>query len=306
MSNATSTSETNPRDAAQPAYSNLLGITRSIPKWLPISFLAVSSAALVVPIVMLRRYKTGLQAATTRQDIRGHASPRRRHGTVVLPGSHGLGLPAASPPRVRLRVNPSTDPSPSSPKLLLNQGVHPSISRTPTPQPSPSVEDTFNGPLFSLKALAISTAFVAFGASASVFGVMAYLGVNNTSEFAARMRLWVISTLPILSERIHRPSEAKDNEGLAPLFHSSGTSDPSNQPPESSHLGTPSPHSTIPPFDMAAAQARLAAAYDRGGFYGWGEAAIKELETEAEAERARRAVSAREGLAGSGTKAEFK
>ena len=35
---------------------------------------------------------------------------------------------------------------------------------------------------------------------------------------------------------------------------------------------------------MAAAQARLAAAYNQGGFYAWGEAVIKELEAEADLE----------------------
>ena len=106
------------------------------------------------------------------------------------------------------------------------------------------------------------------------------------------MRVWVISTLPILSERIHRPPEPKDHEGLVPLF---GSSDAPSLAPASSLSGSSSPR---PSFDMAAAQARLAAAYDRGGFYAWGEAAIKELEAEAEAERAR----TRNNLAGSGIK----
>lgn len=168
MSDATSTTERGQRDGPQQTYSNLLGITGPVPKWLPISFLAISSAALVVPIVMLRRYKTGLRAAPTSRDIHGHAvspPPRRRYGTAVLPGSHILGSPTAPPPRVHSRVYPTTPASlPSSP----NQGTHPSISL-----PRQSTEDSFNGPLYTLKALAVATAIVAAGASASVFGVMA-------------------------------------------------------------------------------------------------------------------------------------
>jgi len=114
------------------------------------------------------------------------------------------------------------------------------------------------------------------------------------------MRLWVMSNLPVLSERIYRRLESKDDEGVSSLFRSSSISDPSYPATESqpslvsasSRSGAPSPHSTIQPFDMVAAQARLAAAYDRGGFYAWGEAALKELEAEAEAERARKAMSA--------------
>ena len=106
------------------------------------------------------------------------------------------------------------------------------------------------------------------------------------------MRVWVISTLPILSERIHRPPEPKDYEGLVSLF---GSSDAPSLPPLAPGSSLSGSSSSRPSFDMAAAQARLAAAYDRGGFYAWGEAAIKELETEAEAERAR----TRNNLAGS-------
>ncbi|KIM69364.1 hypothetical protein SCLCIDRAFT_1207760 [Scleroderma citrinum Foug A] len=258
---------------------------------------------------MLRRYKTGLRAAPTSRDIHGHAvspPPRRRYGTAVLPGSHILGSPTAPPPRVHSRVYPTTPASlPSSP----NQGTHPSISL-----PRQSTEDSFNGPLYTLKALAVATAIVAAGASASVFGVMAYMDVNDTSGFATRMRFWVMSNLPVLSERIYRRPESKDDERVTPLFRSSSISDPSSpttEPPPSwvsasSLSGTLGPHSTIPPFDMAAAQARLAAAYDRGGFYAWGEAALKELEAEAEAERARKSVSTRESLTGSVTKDKTK
>ena len=120
---------------------------------------------------MLRRYKTGLQASSSR-DIQGHAPPRRRYGTVALPASPLLGSPAASPPRVHLRANPSTPASPPYP----NQRVRSSI-----PLPPQSTADAFNGPLYTLKAFTIATALVAAGASASVFGVMSYMGVNDVS-----------------------------------------------------------------------------------------------------------------------------
>ncbi|KAI6158120.1 hypothetical protein BKA82DRAFT_77854, partial [Pisolithus tinctorius] len=213
-----------------------------VPKWLPISFLAISSAALVVPVVMLRRYKAGLRATATT------VPPRRGSGTVVNPGPHTLGQPVAPPPRIRLRTQ---GPS-SSQKLPSSQGS----------------QTSFNGSLYTLKALAVATAIVCASGSATVFGVMTYLDVHNTSEFATRMRLWVIATFPFLSGRIHRQPEAKDLEALTPLF--------------------PSKDANGPPYDVAESQTRLRAAYDQGGFYALVEVALKELEADAETERARR------------------
>ncbi|KAI6025551.1 hypothetical protein EDC04DRAFT_2722142 [Pisolithus marmoratus] len=292
----------------QPTYASLFGISGPVPRWLPISFLAISSAALVVPIVMLRRYKAGLRATTTA------APPRRRSGTVVIPGSRTLpvGQPVAPPPRIRLR----TDTPFSSQRLPPNQGSQTSSYSTPLSRTRSNAgavmvseaQDSFNGPLYSLKALAIATTIVAASASASVFGVMTYFDVHDTSDFATRMRLWVTTTFPFLSGRIHRQPEAKDLEALTPLFpskHANGLSDfPPPQPSSPSSLTLSSspempaqPHDTSPPYDAAEPQTRLQAAYDRGGFHALVEAALRELEAEAETERVRRAAMAAANVA---------
>lgn len=292
----------------QPTYASVLGISGPVPRWLPVSFLAISSAALVVPVVMLRRYKAGLRATAT-------AAPRRRgSGTVVIPESRTLGQPVAPPPRIRLRM----DASSSLQKLPSSQGSQPSSYVTPLSNTRsdtasatvPGEHDNFNGPLYTLKALAVATAIVAASASASMFGVMTYLDVHDTSEFAARMRLWVITTFPFLSGRIHRQPEAKDLEVLTPLFTSKDANrlpDYPRSPPVSS-VTLPSSsempahrHRTRPTYEVTESQTRLQAAYDRGGFYALVEAAIKEVEAEAETERVRRAAMAPGNVAEPGT-----
>ena len=47
---------------------------------------------------------------------------------------------------------------------------------------------------------------------------------------------------------------------------------------------------SIEAWSWSAAQARLSQAYDNGGFQGWAEAALQELEAEAEIERRKRGL----------------
>ncbi|KAI6003047.1 hypothetical protein EDD15DRAFT_2226449 [Pisolithus albus] len=305
MPQSTTLNESQP----QPTYASVLGISGPVPRWVPVSFLAISSAALVVPVVMLRRYKAGLRAAAT-------TAPRRRgSGTVIIPESRTPGQPVAPPPRIRRRM----DASSSLQKLPSSQGSQPSSYATPLSNNTRSgtaaatvsgEHDNFNGPSYTLKALAIATAIVAASASASMFGVMTYLDVHDTSEFAARMRLWVITTFPFLSSRIHRQLEAKDLEVLTPLFPAKDANRLSDYPrsPPVSPVTPPSSsempvhlHHTRPTHEVAESQTRLQAAYDRGGFYALVEAAIKEVEAEAETERVRRAAMAPGNVAEPGT-----
>ncbi|KAF8555629.1 hypothetical protein OG21DRAFT_1483767 [Imleria badia] len=136
------------------------------------------------------------------------------------------------------------------------------VLRRIRPRPLPPPQDTFNAPLYTFKAFAIATAIVVSTASASVAGVMAYLDVRNTTEFAARMRTCVAQSMPILTAKIYRRPTSED--------------DPPGQ------------HDSSTTFDYDAAQQRLADAFDKGGFDPWAEAAARELEAESEIERARK------------------
>ncbi|KAF9237725.1 hypothetical protein BU15DRAFT_48289, partial [Melanogaster broomeanus] len=235
--------------------------------------LAFSSVAMVLPIVVLRRYKASS----------GHVHPRPEISPIMTSTS-----PSTPPPRIRLRGHtlPSS-PTPAHPSPLSRIKPTLSILSTTTPQrilpKEPAIEeDQFNAPLHSLKAFMIATTLVMSGAAASVAGIMSYLGVSDTAEFAARMRTWVSNTMPVLTAQIHRRLTPQDSLPNVLLY--SG--------PSTSHVGS---SSALPPFDHDEAEKRLAEAFDKGGFDGWVEVAAKEMEAEAEAERSRRS---REGNAG--------
>ena len=78
----------------------------------------------------------------------------------------------APPPRRRARQGPSSR-APLPPPPFVQHAVSAPVS--------PSDQDRFNAPLYTLKAFAIATAIVMSTATASVAGAMAYLDVRNVS-----------------------------------------------------------------------------------------------------------------------------
>ena len=98
------------------------------------------------------------------------------------------------------------------------------------------------------------------------------------------MRLTLLTKWPLLTSRIHH---ASDSAPLPPPV-SLPTTTPTPPPPY-----LPQPLTAVPDVDgwnWAAAQARLAAAYERGGIAQFAEAVAGELEAEAESERRKRGV----------------
>jgi hypothetical protein len=98
------------------------------------------------------------------------------------------------------------------------------------------------------------------------------------------MRLTLLTKWPLLTSRIHR---ASDSAPLPPPVSQPTTA--STAPPP--HL--PRPSTAVPDVDgwnWAAAQARLVAAYERGGVAQFTEAVAGELEAEAELERRKRGI----------------
>jgi len=144
--------------------------------------------------------------------------------------------------------------------------------------------------LYSLKAFSVATALVIAGGVASVWGVKAYLGVKDTQEFASAMRLTVLNKWPHFTSRIHRVSG--DDTAQEPSLHPFP-----RLPPLKSPDGPPPPPSAAPDvtvdesaWNWPAAQARLAAAYERGGVAQFAEAAVGEMEAELETERRKRGL----------------
>nr|VWO99214.1 Calcium-transporting ATPase (EC [Ganoderma boninense] len=178
-----------------------------------------------------------------------------RHRAATL----GKALADAPPPPPRRALTkgiPIANPTKKPPVFSI---------RDPVPStPSSSslvaarVEDNFNGALHCVKAFSIATFMVGVGATATVFGVRQYMGVQTTQEFADRMRHAVLTRMPILSARIHRPPEAQDGDSLLP-----------HDPPPLS-LEDAAEEWTWP-----AAEQRLREAFDKDGFYGWAAAVMR-------------------------------
>jgi len=194
----------------------------SVPRWVPVALLAVSTVALIVPIVLLKR--------------------QRKNALSTVP-----------PPLRRTSVTPGPVRVPSRP------AQKPIVLKAADPAPDVTTEDpNFNGALHSAKAFLTATAIVTVLASTGVWGAQTYLGVKNTEEFATRMRSIMLERMPVLSSRIHRLTAEEDTD-------------------DTMHEHTK--------WEWDSAQKRLSEAYDKDGFYGWAETALKEVEAEGKLER---------------------
>ncbi|KAI0302898.1 hypothetical protein B0F90DRAFT_1949722 [Multifurca ochricompacta] len=248
-----------------------------ISPWIPISMLVVTTTALAVPLVLLRRQRAATVAS-------------------IFSRSPSSSIPSGAPPvrRIPLRSVPSVVPPPrvAPVQTPMSPVGAPSLEAGSTfgmsfkDASSVSKEDGFNGALDSLKAFGIATALVMAGGAASVWGIKTYLGVKDTQEFASAMRLTLLTKWPLLTSRIHRTSDS------APL-PTQPVSLPASVPTTSESDVRP-PTAVVPDaegWNWPASQARLAAAYERGGVAQFAEAAVGELEAEVEVERRRRGLA---------------
>ncbi|KDQ53717.1 hypothetical protein JAAARDRAFT_136552, partial [Jaapia argillacea MUCL 33604] len=200
--------------------------------------LAFSTVALVVPIVLLRRHRT--QANSLQK-----SAPPPRRSNIVVP--------------IAVQATPKPRPKTTS------------IENTSTAeQVASEASDDFNGALYCLKAFGIATAAVSVGAASTIWGVKSYLGVRDTQEFAALMRETMLTKLPKLASRLHRPVEL-DPETVS----------------VSSQIECDI-ETTRQAWSWQEAEKRLTDAYERDGISGWAEAAMREVEEEGKIERAKR------------------
>ncbi|KAH8989264.1 hypothetical protein EDB92DRAFT_1868796 [Lactarius akahatsu] len=235
---------------------------KDVSPWIPVSMLAVTTVALAVPLVLLRRQRARASALnkSVSSSMTTSAPPLRRAPIRGVPST-------APPPRAAPALTPSVE------------AISPSAASSRVAQ-----EDGFNGALYSLKAFSIATALVVAGGAASVWGVKTYLGVRDTQEFASAMRLTLLTKWPLLASRIHRASDSAPLPPPIPL--------PVMIP--SASKSDPLPPTSVPDADgwtWPAAQARLAEAYEHGGVGRFAETAAGELEAEAELERRKRGLA---------------
>ena len=98
---------------------------------------------------------------------------------------------------------------------------------------------------------------------------------NKTEEFAQRMRSFVLTRLPRLSERIHRASLHANDQA-------------SSTPASSSEMASDGEEVAHTEWNWPDAEKRLTTAFEHGGFSGWAAAVLHEVEAEGEIERRKR------------------
>ncbi|KAG6917494.1 hypothetical protein DXG01_002358 [Tephrocybe rancida] len=171
-----------------------------------------------------------------------------------------------APPRRSVRSEPLTRKStPVSDNVeVKSSSAHSSTPGTGELLSAISNVD-FSTAIYAGKAFGIATGIVTVGGVALTLGIKSIMGVEDTKEFAERMRMLIWRGLPGLTSQIHRPPE-EDDQGQ-----------PVSRPME-----------PVPSWKWEEAEKRLQDAYDKGGFPAWTQAAIKEMEDEWKVERARR------------------
>jgi len=251
----------------------LADMKQKVPPWVPYSLVVFSTAAIVAPIFFLRRHRASvrtLQTAAAPPPRRGDRAAIQSFATST-PTSASTPWTAAAASSSSVSLEPLPDASgPYENTSIIRELIFGSEEEEAASQrlATKSGElDNFDGPLYTLKAFTIATAGVVFTASVSIWGLMQYVGARDTQEFAQLMRSAVLTRLPRLSARIHRPSETGDNPSdIVPIL----------------------PSSSSEPWTWTDAEERLKKAFDEGGLPAWGEAAIAEVEAEGHAERLKR------------------
>ncbi|KAJ3930274.1 MAG: hypothetical protein NXY57DRAFT_1012764 [Lentinula lateritia] len=212
-------------------------------RWLDVSLGATIAAAVAVPgALYLRRNKR----------IRLSTRP-------VAPRRHG---PAKAPLKSLTTIQPTNTLSDDAQTTLRTKVVSISPLRTISNSPSDQVEpkNDFNPALYTAGAFGIATLLVSVGAVAGVWAIKTTMDVQDTQEFARKMRRIVLTRMPMLSARIHR---VLDDGGDDNLINSTD-------------------------WNWEDAERRLRDAYEKDGIVAWAEATLKELRAEEHSERLKR------------------
>lgn len=224
----------------------------------PVCKLVGTSLAIGIPILVFRRARGAALKASLENNS---AAPRRR---VVLPSlnaSKSAGretrpvrrvLPSVSTtvqPNAGESTKPSSEDWDSSPSLLR------ALSNA-----------KLSNAMLAGRAFLIATTLVGVGACGLVYSVQYLTGTYTVPDFARRMRYWTNQYLYPITDRIHRGPET-DEERRA-----------------SHEVAVPCETE----WTWEEAEERMKKAYDEGGYTLWAKVALRELEAEARAERAKR------------------
>ncbi|KAF8878768.1 hypothetical protein BD779DRAFT_1447524, partial [Infundibulicybe gibba] len=200
-----------------------------------------TSVALAFPLILLARRRN----AVLRSSLHGSSAPPRRTGARTS-------MPPVQKTSAAAEAKAQDDArSPGMGELLG------AISQV-----------DFSTAIYAGKAFGIATLLVAGVGTAGVFGVKALMGVQDTREFAHKMRMAVWTRFPGLTARIHRPVEEDDVlDGVEGVVVESGAEEG---------------------WSWGAAEERLQKAYETGGAALWARVALREMEVENRVEQAKR------------------
>ncbi|KAJ7151698.1 hypothetical protein C8R46DRAFT_1122848 [Mycena filopes] len=222
--------------------------------------MAAGTVLIAAPLIYLWRtgkpHRRGLHASVT-------AAPPRRVGSTLLSNSGGAAMSRFTFPASELPI-PNEQPLPPPQPQGANWDDDDNWGVPPAP---PDPNDDFNAAWHTFKAFGTATLIVSSLAFAGVWGLRRYFDVDNMEDFGVQMRLSVMDNMPLLATRMRRALL-----GSAPQDSAPGGESPN--PPEE--------------WSWDGAQERLGAAYNKGGFGAWADAAAREVEAEAKIEMQRR------------------
>ncbi|KAF8494297.1 hypothetical protein JB92DRAFT_2996719 [Gautieria morchelliformis] len=155
---------------------------RKPPIAVPLTLIAFGAAAVVVPILLLRRTRG------TVRDLQNAPPPQ------VLPKTPVSISHASSPAPARRFVESQPE---ETPVVELQTRVEAGVQTASSPFRT-------GGVLYALKALGIATCIVGTSAFTGVFVVRWAMGVQSAEEFAACVRTKIQSLTPMLSSRIYQ------------------------------------------------------------------------------------------------------
>ncbi|KAJ7102572.1 hypothetical protein B0H15DRAFT_815230 [Mycena belliarum] len=227
-------------------------------KWIPITALAAGTVLIAAPLVYLWRV-----GKPQRVSLRSAAAPPPRRAGALSSASAATSrftLPAPEVPLAKPSLPPPRPAGGSDWDDDDNWGVPPA---------PPDPNDNFNASLYTFKAFGAATLIVGSLAFAGIWGLRVYVEADTAAEFGAKMRLAIMQRMPLLAQRMRSAL----------------------QPPTPVDAHTALVVPTDRPWDSDEAEVRLAAAFDNGGLGAWADAAVREVEAEAQLE-----MKAREDL----------
>ncbi|KAF5347959.1 hypothetical protein D9756_010215 [Leucocoprinus leucothites] len=254
-----------PTRSHRDAETRRLATKQSMPAWLPISIFVGTSLAIGIPILMFRKARA--TAFKMSLDNPSAAPPRRVLSSSPSPApiKPSQSSNPSSSARRRFRPLPTTTASVSSADLKDSSSEwdsHPSLLTALS-------KSTTSNAFLAGKALFIATTLVGVGAFGLVSAVQHLTGAYTAPEFARLMRYWTDQHLRPITDRIHRSPENEEERKAALDIAAFGVGEDEE-------------------WTWEDAEKRMKRAYEEGGFSLWGQVALRELEAEARAERARR------------------